>query len=304
MGIFDIFGTGVQHQAANDQIAGINAGMNAAGGAFGSGRDALTQNYLAGLRPFQQNYAEAGKGTGALDDALGLNGAEGNARATAAFWNNPAIQSQLDLGDQQVLRNQAASGQLASGKTNADLQKLGQQVASQGWQNYVSSLQPYLNFSQGAASGIGGLYSGLGNQLNQNWTNTGNMLYGGNTSIGNANANADLSALGASANSIGAILGLGKAAMGGLGMGGFGGGGGGGMFGGFAAEGGPVDPSHHYVVGERGPEIFVPDRPGTVLPHQYARDLFTMAATGGPGGLSRAMRRAMPGDTEQSFYGY
>lgn len=38
-------------------------------------------------------------------------------------------------------------------------------------------------------------------------------------------------------------------------------------FGGPRADGGPVDPSKWYVVGERGPEIFVPDAAGTIVPN-------------------------------------
>jgi hypothetical protein len=41
----------------------------------------------------------------------------------------------------------------------------------------------------------------------------------------------------------------------------------GGLFGGFRAAGGPVMPGRAYVVGERGPEMFVPRTPGTVLPN-------------------------------------
>jgi hypothetical protein len=37
-------------------------------------------------------------------------------------------------------------------------------------------------------------------------------------------------------------------------------------FGGFRQEGGPVQPGRAYVVGEREPEMFVPDVPGTIVP--------------------------------------
>ncbi|MEQ9813987.1 MAG: hypothetical protein RLO50_14500 [Azospirillaceae bacterium] len=37
-------------------------------------------------------------------------------------------------------------------------------------------------------------------------------------------------------------------------------------FGGFKASGGPVDPSRWYMVGERGPEAFVPNVPGRIIP--------------------------------------
>jgi hypothetical protein len=33
------------------------------------------------------------------------------------------------------------------------------------------------------------------------------------------------------------------------------------------AEGGPAEPGQPYVVGERGPEVFVPERPGVVIPN-------------------------------------
>lgn len=41
-------------------------------------------------------------------------------------------------------------------------------------------------------------------------------------------------------------------------------------FGGFRAGGGPVDPSRAYVVGERGPELFVPSSAGEVIPNGRA----------------------------------
>lgn len=40
-----------------------------------------------------------------------------------------------------------------------------------------------------------------------------------------------------------------------------------GLFGGGRASGGPVSPSKFYRVGERGPEIFVPRVPGTIIPN-------------------------------------
>jgi TP901 family phage tail tape measure protein/lambda family phage tail tape measure protein len=60
-------------------------------------------------------------------------------------------------------------------------------------------------------------------------------------------------------------------------LGGLGGGGGaaggllGGLFGGGRADGGPVGPDRMFAVGERGPELFVPDRPGTIIPNEALR---------------------------------
>lgn len=42
------------------------------------------------------------------------------------------------------------------------------------------------------------------------------------------------------------------------------------LFGGFRADGGPVAAGKAYVVGEQGPEMFVPRVPGTIVPNQAA----------------------------------
>jgi hypothetical protein len=229
MGIFDIFTNKNAQDAANAQISGIQTGYGDLSTQFNQGRDALTSNYSAALKPYLQNYTTAQSGTTALGNALGLNGPQGNADATAAFWNNPAIQSQLDIGSQNVMRNQSATGQLASGKTNVDLQNLGQQTAAQGWGNYVQSLQPFLGASNAAAGGIAGVDTGLGSSLNASRMMQGNAAYGADTSIGNANANADLAKNAGSANIWNLLMNAGK-----LGVSGGGGSGGGGTIGGNA----------------------------------------------------------------------
>lgn len=206
MGIFDIFTNKNAQDAANAQISGIQTGYGDLSTQFNQGRDALTSNYSAALKPYLQNYTTAQSGTTALGNALGLNGPQGNADATAAFWNNPAIQSQLDIGSQNVMRNQSATGQLASGKTNVDLQNFGQQTAAQGWGDYISRLQPFLGASNAAAGGIASVDTGLGSGLNASRINQGNAAYGAQTSIGNANANADLAKNQADQNIWGAIM--------------------------------------------------------------------------------------------------
>jgi hypothetical protein len=80
----------------------------------------------------------------------------------------------------------------------------------------------------------------------------------------------------------------------------------GGLFGGFRAEGGPVDPSRYYVVGERGPEIFRPNtagvidpdvatgRSGVVVHFHGVRDMdgFRASQAAVAGSLARAVRGA------------
>lgn len=215
---FDIFGTGDQHAAANAQIQGLTSGAQALSNYVNAGNNALTTNYSSALAPFQQNYGQAQTGTQGLLNALGLGGAAGTNSALQALQNTPGYQFALNQGTQNVLRNNAATGNLASGKTATDLSNYAQGTAQQTYNNYVNQLQPFLNASNSAASGIGNLYSGLGNALNQNYNTLGNAAYGTNVGIGNANASADLAGLTASGNILGfgaGLLGLGTNTVGG-----------------------------------------------------------------------------------------
>ncbi len=207
MGIFDIFGTGDQEKAAQDQIAGLNKGYSQLSDLFSQGRNALSTNYAAGLQPFTQNYNQAQGGTNQLTNLLGF-GPQGGAGMQQTLQNLPGYQFALDQGAQNVMRNQAATGQLNSGATNLDLQKQGQGLASQNYFNYANQLQPFLGAQGQAASGIAGVNTGLGNQTNASLMQQGNAAYGTQAGIGNANAQADLAGLTQSGNIIGGGLGL------------------------------------------------------------------------------------------------
>jgi Chaperone of endosialidase len=170
-------------QGANALAGYGNAGQNVLGGYVGQGANALNQYLSSALQPSLYNWGGVAQpGTTALGNALGLNGAQGNIASTQAFWNNPAIQSQLNLGTQNVMRGAAqAGGGNLSGATLGALQNLGQQTASQGWNNYLSNLNPYLNFSQGTAGNIGQYGTQAGTtaaNLFGGASNTGANLYG------------------------------------------------------------------------------------------------------------------------------
>jgi hypothetical protein len=205
MGIFDIFGTGDQQQAAQDQIAGINKGYGQLSDLFGQGRSALNTNYAAALKPLTNTYNTASAGTDQLSALLGLKPGQNPQDVLSTL---PGYQFALNQGSQNVMRNQAATGQLDSGKTNIDLQNQGIGQASQNYFNYANQLQPFLGAANSAAGGIAGVNTGLGNQLNANLTNQGNAAYGSQVGIGNANAQADLAGLTQSGNIIGATLGF------------------------------------------------------------------------------------------------
>lgn len=204
--IFDLFNNDNAQAAADAQKAGITAGQTAATNDINTGLTQATGSYTAGLAPFQANTATANAGTTALGNLLGLNGSAGNASATQQLQSTPGLQFALDAGDQSVLRNKAATGQLASGGTDVDLTKVAQGTATNAaYAPYLQALQQYLPYSTASAQGQGTLYSGLAGTQSTAGNTLGSLDYGANTSIGNAQANADLANNAAAANQFGAL---------------------------------------------------------------------------------------------------
>jgi hypothetical protein len=207
MGLFDVFSAAPGQKAAADQVAADQQAYHDLSKQFGLGRGALTTDYAKALVPFQTNFDVANQGQNAYADAMGLNGPEGNARAAAAFQNNPGYQFQLQQGLNSVMANQARTGQLASGNTDLALQQMGSNLANQNWGNYIGQLSPFLGGAQNAAQGIAGVNTGLGSAMNQSYTGQGQAAYGSDVSQGKALAAGDLAGQQASANLWGAALG-------------------------------------------------------------------------------------------------
>jgi Chaperone of endosialidase len=206
MGIFDIFGTGDQQAAAQSQIAGLNAGYSQLTDQFNQGRGALNTNYAAALAPLTAQQGTNTAGSNQLASLLGF-GPQGSAGIQNTLQNLPGYQFALDQGSQNVMRNQASTGQLNSGATDTALTQYGQGLASQNYNNYVNQLQPFLGAANTGAANIAGVNTGLGNQLNQSYQTQGNAAYGTQAGIGNANAQANLAGLTQSGNIFGALTG-------------------------------------------------------------------------------------------------
>lgn len=249
--LFDVFTNQNAQDAANAQIGGIQQGQTAANAninqgsaalttAAGQANNALTTNFGQAAGAFQPLAAAGSAGTNQLLAALGIGGpggAAGGNAITQLLQNSPGYQFQMDQGAQNVLRNGAQTGTLASGGTLNALQTQGQGLANSTYQQYINNLQPFLGATSNAAGGISNAYTGLGTGLanvatglgqglNQNSGNQANLNYTAATGQGNAQANADLANNQASANMWGALLGGGKllasAAGGGGTLGGFG----------------------------------------------------------------------------------
>lgn len=273
MGIFDniagLFSGATARDAANRQIAGLNAGFNQASPLLQQAGNALQTNYTAGIAPFLQNFGTGQAGTAALTDALGITGDP--SQVQARFENTPGYKFQLQQGTENALRNASRTGGLNSGQMLIDLQNVGQGQANQTYQQYVNNLMPFLNMSGQAAGGIGSMYAGLGNAQAQNLGTQANLAYGTQAGIGNAQANAELARNQGAQN----VLNLGQQVLGTAAR----------AFGMGFAEGGRPPVGEPSVVGEKGPELFVPDQPGTIVPNWMLRGNVTLDGTEAPGGM-------------------
>jgi hypothetical protein len=120
-------------------LLGLNAGNATKDAAAGNART-IRQYDLTGRRLITEGSNKAGGYLAQLNNlynplsgatqmqanALGLNGAGGNAAATAAFQANPGYTSQMEQGLQALDRSAAARGQFQSGGTMADTLKFSQ----------------------------------------------------------------------------------------------------------------------------------------------------------------------------------
>lgn len=222
MGLLDLFTGGAEKRAANANrglydtynsqgTANINAGYDAAQGNL--------TNALGAYAPLAALGKKYGAGTDLYLDALGTNGAAGNARATGSFQAGPGYQFALDQGLNALNRRRAAGGMLDSGNSDLDAIKFGTGLADQTYGDWLTRLgglvNPEMAATSGAATGQAGVYGGQAALDTGRATDLTSIL--GNTTSGQANAN-NLQAQGEAAGAKN-LLGLGSSILG-LGMGG------------------------------------------------------------------------------------
>jgi hypothetical protein len=188
---------------------------------YETGRGDINQaiGAYAPLATLGAGYNKAGS---LYNDALGVNGPQGNAAATSAFQAGPGYGFAFDQGMDALNRRRSAGGMLNSGNADIDAIKFGQGTANQEYQNWLANLQKSgamgLAATQGAAQGQGQGYTNLANLAQQYGLNqtgiSGNVL----------SANMDANKLEAAGKAAGAknlwgagqsLLSLGMGAMGG-----------------------------------------------------------------------------------------
>ena len=168
----------------------LNGGMDSIRNYGGQAQDALGRGVNTAVGTVQgsnANYqpyaASGGAATGALSDALGLNGPAGNAAAQAAFTSSPGYAYTLQQTTDAAQRAAAAAGINASGNTLTAISKLASKLSDQNFQQYVSNLSGLGSQGLQAASGIsnnntaaGGYEYGGGGTSANLFQNTGTQL--------------------------------------------------------------------------------------------------------------------------------
>jgi hypothetical protein len=193
MGIFDIF-TGDSAKEAAEKNAALLQQNQAAGTATLQGGQT---NSLASLDKAGGYYAplaaKYGAGSNLYLDSLGVNGAEGNARATGAFQAGPGYQYQVNQALDQTNRAAAATGSLAGGNTLAALSDRAGNMANQEYGNWQTRLGGLISPEMSAVSGQAGaeaskvpVYQGTANSIAGLGTNTTNGIANQNTQAANA----------------------------------------------------------------------------------------------------------------------
>lgn len=193
MGIFDIFTGDPAKEAAAKNTALLQQNQTAGTSTLQGGQT----NSLASLdkagsyyAPLSQKY---GQGTNLYLDSLGVNGADGNARATGAFQAGPGYQYAVDQSLDGINRHAAATGGAYGGNTLAALSDRAGNMANQeyhGWQDRLGGLvSPEMQAVSGQAGAEANkvpVYQGTANSIAGLGTNTTNGITGQNTQAANA----------------------------------------------------------------------------------------------------------------------
>lgn len=219
MGLLDLFSDKNEKAAADALKAGYQTGKKDAYGAIDTGVSNANQDYASALGLYAPLSNTYNKGVSLYADALGLNGAAGNANATSAYQAGPGYQYATDQAIQALERRAGAQGRLGSGQTGLDTLSAVYGLADQDYGNWLTRLGGYNNLAGQAADSQANIY---GNMAGMDYgAGTAKAGYGWNAATGAAGAEADFQKGKdqTGANIIGAALGVGKSLTGMIGGG-------------------------------------------------------------------------------------
>lgn len=166
-GLAGIFGGGEEKKAAKRNNA-LLSGLKTEGTGIIDQSSGQATGYLNDAGQVYSGLANQAQGNlGYYKDALGLNGAEGNAATMERFQAGPGYQFALDQGLSALERRAGAQGRLQGGETALDTLGYAQGLANQEYNNWLGNLQGYdQQQNQNYLAGLGGKAGTLGDLAN------------------------------------------------------------------------------------------------------------------------------------------
>lgn len=208
----DLFSTKPAEEAAKAKAQGFANAKTDANDALDVGQAQATPLYNQAYGDFSTLAGKFGKGQDAYNDATGVNGAEGIARAGSVYKSLPGYSGGLTTGIDAVNRGAAARGDLGGGNTSADTIKFASDYDANKFGNYLSALAPNLSGATSATAGGAGVRTAqAGADLGVAGQRAG-FNYNAATGTGQANADAALAPYSASQNFWSALGGAAKVA--------------------------------------------------------------------------------------------
>lgn len=218
----DLFSSKPAEEAAAEKAKGFANAKADANAALDAGLAYANPLYGQAYGDFSDLSAKFGKGQDVYNDATGVNGAEGIARAGDLYKSLPGYSAGLNTGVDLLERRAAARGDLGGGNTSADTIKFASDYDAGKYTNFLSALAPNLaGATSSTAGGAGVLTSQAGANLGVAGQRAG-FDWNAATGTGQANADAALAPYAASQNFWGALMGVGNMALKASGVGGYG----------------------------------------------------------------------------------
>lgn len=187
MALMDILSGGAK-KAANSQKQGLIQGQEQAFHYLDDARRDYGAGATAALGEYDAYSPTLEKGFNTYADALGLNGAQGNANAQSAFTAGPGYQFLVDEATQAALRAGSAQGNLASGNTTAAITDRASGLANQEWSSWLDRLNGLGTQGLGVAQQRSGIQTGIGQVGYDLGKEKAQVGWNTQTGIGNANA--------------------------------------------------------------------------------------------------------------------
>lgn len=200
MALSDIFSSEPAQQAAQEKIAGFAKGREQAQTRLAKGSKDQLAYYGNALVPYETLFGTGMGGMNAYADALGMNGAEGRARALEQFRSSPGYDFTLSQGLQATNRAASRNGSYLDPSTDLALMQYGQGLADKTYDSYMNRFSPFFALAGTGAQGAGAVNMGAGNAAYNFGKDGAAYDWAAETGIGDANAAASMADYAASKN--------------------------------------------------------------------------------------------------------